>query len=72
VKDTGEKLSSVDWERVTEEMNVKGYAIIPDAVVGRLTNNILSFTKMRKKIKFITAGFIRSCLQMAKSLSLAV
>jgi len=54
MKDTEEKLSSVDWERVTEEMNAKGYAIIPDVISNeqceQLVNNYSSTAQYRKTI----------------------
>src|SRR5690349_868694 len=54
MKDTEEKLSSVDWERVTEEMNAKGYAIIPDVIPDeqceQLVNNYSSTAQCRKTI----------------------
>jgi len=54
MKDTEEKLSSVDWERVTKEMNAKGYAIIPDVISNeqceQLIKNYSSTDQYRKTI----------------------
>jgi uncharacterized protein len=54
MKKINEKLSSVAWEKVTEEMNAKGYAIIPDVVSNeqceQLVKNYSSADQYRKTI----------------------
>src|SRR5262245_2848876 len=54
MKKIDEKLSSVDWERVAEEMNAKGYAIIPEVISNeqckQLIGNYSNADQYRKTI----------------------
>jgi hypothetical protein len=41
-KDISEKISCIDWQRVTEEMNKKGYALVLGLLPGQYCEEFIS------------------------------
>ncbi|HYA82896.1 MAG TPA: hypothetical protein VEH06_05525 [Candidatus Bathyarchaeia archaeon] len=42
IKDISEKISCIDWQTVTEEMNEKGYAVVLRLLPGQHCEDLIS------------------------------